>query len=198
MRLRLLTVTALLVLAAVLGACGSNDAQDRPAQAEGITGSPGAPEGQYSELGGLKYQVQLSRELNPADPEDRAYLIGLDAGTSTLRPTETWFGVFIRVQYDTKHGPARPTAREFQLSDTQGNVYRPVPLAADNVFAYRPVTLRPTQILPGGDSPAAQNTIQGSLVLFRVPYANFQNRPLVFAITDPENTQQVATQDLDV
>ena len=73
-----------------------------------------------------------------------------------------------------------------------------MPLAADNVFAYRPTTLQPTQIVPGGDSPAASGTIQGSLLLFRVKDADLQNRPLTFSITNPENTQQVAKQDLDV
>jgi hypothetical protein len=190
MRLRPLLLLALLaVLAGALGACGD---EDRTYAGEGIA------EGMYSNVGGLKYQVQISRELNPTDSEDRAYLVGLAPTARDLQPDETWFAVFLRVQYDTKSGAPRPTARDFTLEDTQRNVYRPVPLGDDNVFAYRATTLQPTQILPGGDSPAAESTIQGSLLLFRVKDADLQNRPLTFKITNPQNTQQVATQDLDV
>ena len=72
----------------------------------------------YSEVGGLKYQVQISRELNPTDSEDRAYLVGLAPTARDLKPDETWFAVFLRVQYDTKDGAPRPTARDFTLEDT--------------------------------------------------------------------------------
>ena len=106
--------------------------------------------------------------------------------------------MFLRVQYDTKDGAPRPTARDFTLEDTQRDVYRPVPLAADNVFAYRADHAPTDADRPGGDSPAASGTIQGSLLLFRVKDADLQNRPLTFNITNPENTQQVAKQDLDV
>jgi hypothetical protein len=195
MRLRpLLLLAVLAALAGALGACGNKTTQYG---FEG-EGQEALAEGMYSEVGGLKYQVQISRELNPTDAEDRAYLIGLPPTARDLKPDETWFAVFLRVQYDTKDGAPRPTARDFTLEDTQRDVYRPVPLAPDNVFAYRPTTLLPTEILPGGDTPAAEGTIQGSLLLFRVKDADLQNRPLTFKITNPENTQQVATQDLDV
>jgi hypothetical protein len=184
MRLRLLTPLTVLVLALALSACGDKEK----------TVTFGATEGAYLDAGDLRYQVQISRELNPADPEDHGYLIGADE--NTVRPTETWFGVFMRVQNTTSS--RHPAAREFELSDTQGNTWRPIPLPADNVFAYRPIDLPAQGVLPVADSPPAENTIQGSLLLFKLPYANLQNRPLVLKITDPLDPARSAAVDLDV
>jgi hypothetical protein len=184
MRLRLLTPFMVLVLALALSACGNKEK----------TVHFGATEGAYLDSGDLKYQVQISRELNPADPEDKGYLIGADQ--TTLAPSDLWFGVFMRVQ-NTTDG-THPAAREFELSDTQGNTWRPIPLPADNVFAYRPADLPAGGVLPTPDSPAAQNTIQGSLLLFKIPYANLQNRPLVLTVVDPNNPADKAEVDLDV
>jgi hypothetical protein len=184
MRLRLLTPLMALILALALSACGNKEGEVHF----------GSTEGSYLDVGGLKYQVQISRELNPADPEDRGYLIGADQ--KTVRPDEAWFGIFMRAQNES--GTPHQTAREFELSDTQGNRWRPIPLPADNVFAYRPVSLAGNAILPNPDSPAGENTIQGSLVLFKVPFANFQNRPLVLKIVDPSDPAHFAEVDLDV
>ena len=184
MRLRLLTPLMVLVLALALSACGDKEK----------TVTFGSTEGVYVDNGDLKYQVQISRELNPADPEDKGYLIGADE--KTLSPSDLWFGVFMRVQNTT--ADTHPAAREFELSDTQGNTWRPIPLPADNVFAYRPVDLPSGGVLPNTDSPAGENTIQGSLLLFKIPYANLQNRPLVLTVVDPNNPGDKATVDLDV
>jgi|SRR5919198_2511406 hypothetical protein len=184
MRLRLLTPLMALVLALALSACGNKEKEVHF----------GATEGAYLDLGGLKYQVQISRELNPADPEDHGYLIGADQ--KTVRPDEAWFAVFMRAQNFT--GQAHPAAREFELSDTQGNKWLPIPLPPQNVFAYRPVTVGANAVLPLPDSPAGENTIQGSLVLFKVPFANFANRPLVLKIVDPTDPAHSAEVDLDV
>lgn len=184
MRLRLLTPVTALVLALALGACGNKE--------EEVTF--GHTEGAYLDAGHLKYQVQISRELNPADREDRGYLIGADQ--NTLRPDEAWFGVFMRAQNVTDQ--PHVAAREFELSDTQGNKWRPIPLPPQNVFAYRPVNVPGDAVLPFPGSPPAENTIQGSLLLFKVPAANFQNRPLVLTIVDPTDPSRHAEVDLDV
>ncbi|HSD75814.1 MAG TPA: hypothetical protein VLA98_00355 [Solirubrobacteraceae bacterium] len=184
MRLRLLTPVLVLALGLALGACGNKEP----------TTEFGATEGAYLDVGDLKYQVQISRELNPDDLEDRGYLVGADQ--RTVRPEETWFAVFMRVQNssDTAH----EAARDFELSDTQGNKWRPVPLPAQNVFAYRPVNVPGQSVLPFPDSPAAENTIQGSLLLFKIPFANLANRPLVLKVVDPTDPQHSAEVDLDV
>jgi hypothetical protein len=183
MRPRLLLPVLALAVALALSACGK--------QGESRVGST---EAAYLDLEGMLYQVQISRELTPADPEDRGYLIGADE--KSVRPDESWFGVFMRVQNDGNR--PLPSARDFELHDTQGNTWRPIALPADNMYAYRSVTVPPDKVVPLPDSPAGQSTIQGSLLLFKVPYANFQNRPLVLKVFDPVNPAQSAEVDLDV
>ena len=182
-------LTSLVVLVAALGAsaCGNK-------QAETLHGST---EGSYLDLGGMKYQVQISRQLNPASVEDRAYLIGLGPQDRRLPVGQEWFAVFVRVENDGDK-PAR-AATDYEITDTVGNKYRPLSFAPVNVFAYRGGgTLQPKQILPDPDSPAGQGSIQGALLLFKIPTANLENRPLELAIRSPAAPGKTATVDLDV
>lgn len=183
MRLRLLTSVTALVVALALAGCGKAE----------VTRF-GETEAAYLDLGDMTYQVQISREMNPADREDHGFLIGADE--KSVRPNETWFGVWMRVQNETSRPHA--AAREFELSDTQGHTWRPVQLPADNAFAYRPITVPADSVAPLPDTPAAETTIQGSLLLFKVPYSNLQNRPLVLKIFDPADRSQSVEVDLDV
>jgi hypothetical protein len=187
MRLRLLSSAAVVLLALGASACGND---------EGNQLGQEVTEGLYFDVGDVNYQVQISRQLNPADVEDRDYLIGLDPVTSELDPDETWFAVFVRAQNFTDE--PQPSVRDFVLEDTQGNEYRPIPLGEDNVFAYRPVDVPPKGVLPLPSSAAAEGTIQGAMLLFRLPIANLQNRPLVLRMTNPLDTQQEARAELDV
>jgi hypothetical protein len=182
-------LTSLVVLLAALGtsACGNK-------QAETLHGST---EGSYLDLGGMKYQVQISRQLNPASTEDRYYLAGLSPQDRLLKNGEEWFAVFMRVENDGSK-PAR-AATDYVITDTQGNKYRPLGFAPTNVFAYRGGgTLQPKQILPDPDSPSGQGSIQGALLLFKIPVRNLENRPLELAIRTPAAPGKVATVDLDV
>lgn len=180
-----LLVAALLAVLA-LGACGN--------KAEEIT--QGESEGNYLDLGELKYQVQISRQLNPADREDQGYLVGIPEEERELAADETWYGIFIRVQNVTEE--PRQAAEEFEIRDTQENVFRPLELGEDNVFAYRATRLPGESTIPTLDSASAENTIQGSLLLFKIPYANLQNRPLEFEVVDPEDPETTASVALDV
>ena len=182
----LLLLAAALLAAMALGACGN--------KAEEIT--QGESEGNYLDLGQLKYQVQISRQLNPADEEDKAYLLGVQPEDRELASDETWYGIFIRVQNVT--GTTRPAAREFEIRDTQDNVLRPLELGPENVFAYRAAPVPKESTIPTLDSAGAEGTIQGSLLLFKVPYENLQNRPLEFEVVDPENPGTRAKVALDV
>ena len=58
---RLVTLLLVALAALVVGACGNKE--DKTLH--------GATEGIYIDVGGLKYQVQISRVLNPTDREDR-------------------------------------------------------------------------------------------------------------------------------
>jgi hypothetical protein len=185
MRARLLTVLLVVIAALAVGACG--DKQE-------IT-LHGDTEGTYIDVGGLKYQVQISRLLNPTDREDEGYLVDLPAG-QTLGATDQWFAIFMRVENDSDK-PAR-AATTYDIRDTQDNVYRPIEMGPKNVFAYRSAVLQPKDILPLPSSPAAESTIQGSMLLFKIPVANFQNRPLVLEIHSPTSGQPTGTVDLDV
>jgi hypothetical protein len=187
-RLRIIALSVL--AAAVLAGCGAN-AETGPG-AEAVT-----DEGQYLEVGGLKYQVQISRQLNPSDDEDRGYLIGLPSGTSTrTAPGEEWFAVFMRVQNDGDR-TGRATS-DYTITDTQGNTFRPVPLGAQNVFAYRPRTMVPGDLIPVPNSAAASDPIQGSLILFKLKTDDLQNRPLTLHIGQGSQRGQSASVELDL
>ena len=123
------------------------------------------------------------------------YFVDLPAGQQ-LAPDENWFAVFIRVENDS--GKAEPATDGYSIRDTQGNVYKPITMGPKNVFAYRPAVLQPKDILPLPSSAAAENTIQGSMLLFKIPVANFQNRPLVLGIPPPHGDGPTGSVDLDV
>jgi hypothetical protein len=183
---RLLMVLAL-AAALVAGGCGNKEKTTTEAATEGI----------YLDVGGLKYQVQISRILNPSDIEDRNYLTQLPQGTLPPTGDLAWFGVWIRVQ-NTNDGKSLPTASTFEIRDTQDNVFRPY-AQIGNAFAYQPVDkLGPQEVLPLPDAPAGSGPIQGSLLLFKLTTTSLANRPLEFRITSPTDPSNVGTVDLDV
>jgi len=169
---RPLVLLAVLLAGLALNACGN---ADKPA-------SEGDTEATYLQLGGLQYQVQISRQLNPFDVEDSSYVQGAADPTPTGRD-DTWFGVFMRV-YNATDVPHEATA-DFEIHDTQGNVYRPVPIANTNVFRYQPTMLGKSQQIPTPGSAAFNNPIRGGLLLFRLKINSFENRPLTLVITQP-------------
>jgi hypothetical protein len=183
---RLVTLLLIAVAALVLGACGNKEETTLHGDTEGI----------YIDVGDLKYQVQISRVLNATDREDTGYLIDLPADQQ-LKPDENWFAVFMRVENDSDK--AAPATDAYSIRDTQGNVYKPIAMGPTNVFAYRAAVLQPKDILPLPGSPAAENTIQGAMLLFKIPVANFQNRPLELQIPPPAGVGGgTGTVDLDV
>jgi hypothetical protein len=185
LRPRLLSpLVAVLAVAALVG-CGNKEK----------TVTEGSTEGAYLDVGGLKYQVQISRLLNPASREDRSLLVDLPAGES-LGQGDQWFAVFVRVQNET--GQSLPMAQRYQIEDTQGNVFRPITLGPKNVFAFRATALAGEQVYPLQNTAAAESTTQGSLLLFRIPNADLENRPLEFTIRSPVAPGEIGRVDLDV
>ena len=184
---RRLLMVLVLAAALVVGGCGNKEDKVTEAATEGI----------YLDVGDLKYQVQISRILNPSDVEDRNYLTQLPQGTLPPKADEAWFGVWMRVQ-NTNDTKALPTASNFEIRDTQDNVFRPYDQAG-NVFAYLPVDkLGPQEVLPNPDAPAGFGPIQGSLILFKLTNTSLANRPLEFRIISPTDPTNVGTVDLDV
>jgi len=181
---RTLLAALLALLAVALPACGNKEETITSADTEGV----------YVDAGPITYQVQISRQMNPYDVEDRAYLAGIPPARQGLQAEESYFGVFLRATNETE--TAARTAERFEIRDTQEHTFRPIPQARFNPFVYRPATLGPTKIYPDPASVAGAGTIGGSLILFRLPIQSFQNRPLEFVITSPEGAK--ATIDLDV
>jgi hypothetical protein len=183
---RSLTLLLVALAALALGACGNKHARTLHA----------ATEAEYVDVGPLKYQVQISRLLNPYSTEDRAYLIDLPAGQD-LAPTDEWFAVFMRVENPTDS--PQPVADQYEIVDTEDNRYKPIQFGPKNVFVYRAGTVGAEQVLPLSDSPAGQDSIQGAMLLFKIPVKNLENRPLELRIPAPAGTtNEVGTIDLDV
>ena len=175
----------LAVLALIASGCGDHPPQ--PIHA----GPPGA----YLALNGLEYQVQIARELNPADPSDAPYLRGIPAGQRHLERDQEWLGVFLLVQNPTNR-PAR-AANELYMKDTSNHVFRPITLGRANDYAYH------GSVVPGGgqipvlDSPASQDqSVDGALVLFKIENTTRQDVPLELVIRDT-HARAVGSLDLD-
>ncbi len=185
------TLLCALLAAGALSAAGCGGGDPGPyGNVEGET------EATYLELGGLKYQVQLSRQLNPGDVQDQAFLRGLPAvAERPLGRDEVFFAVFLRVENDSER--AHQASGEFVIEDTQERTYRPVPLGPENVFRYLPLPVPPGALLPTPDSPAWHTPIQGAELLFRIDRSSIENRPLEFVIESPVGPNHAAVS-LDV
>ncbi|HET6449621.1 MAG TPA: hypothetical protein VFG31_10990 [Conexibacter sp.] len=176
LRLPLLTTVAL-VAALTLVACGG--AKQPTTHGEG--------EGSYIQAGPLIYQVEMSRELNPANVEDVEYLQGLPADTPRLAGDEEWFGVWLRVQNATD--ATHVSASDFKIVDTTGTEYAPVALPATNVFSYQPASVESKDgqpVQPDPESGAGSGPINGSMLLFKLRTDVYANRPLELEIAPPD------------
>ncbi|HEY5342383.1 MAG TPA: hypothetical protein VIJ66_01845 [Solirubrobacteraceae bacterium] len=184
----------LLALVAVfaLSACGDSHSRVTTGTYAG-EGGAAAP---YLNVGPLSYQVQVSRELNPANAEDAAYLQGLTPAEAHLAPGEEWFAVFIQVYNNTSQ--ERQAANTFKIYDTQGSTYSPVMLDESNPFAYRGGLVPTESQLPEPGTIADDVGAQGALLLYKVQLASLENRPWELRIVDPTDASQTATAELDV
>jgi hypothetical protein len=187
---RLVTLLAALLATAGLSACGRHpDKNARVVRAE--------TEGIYLDIGKLKYQVQVSRAMNPYDTQDKDLLAGVPAAQRVLKPDETWFGVFMRVQNETSK--ALLPSDDIEIRDTQDEVFKPIPFEPSNVFAYRSnVAIGPDQVLPVPDSAAFDTPARGALILFKLKNETLDNRPLELVIEGRQLPAQTGIIDLDV
>ena len=183
MRSRLLAVLAIAASSAGLAACGEEEAPNLRAENEGA----------YIEVGELKYQVQLSRPLNPGLRADAELLSGLPESVQRLPPDTQWFGVFVRVENETDE--AHPSSQEFTIEDTQGATFEPIPV--DNLAAYRPELVPARALIPNEQTIASFGQTQGALLLFQVPVQTLENRPLELLVQSPDGGTQGSI-DLDV
>ncbi|HEX5782158.1 MAG TPA: hypothetical protein VFX80_09555 [Solirubrobacteraceae bacterium] len=184
-------VLALALTALVAAGCGHDEDAATAIQQTAET------EGLYVDVNGLKYQIQMSRYMNPNDVEDQQYLVGLPEGTPEPSEDEIYFGVWVRVE-NTSEDETRPAASIWEIHDTQENVYRPIPIDTDiNPFAFNPGDVPPKTVIPLASSAAGQGPIQGLMLLFKIRNESFQNRPLELNFRNG-GSGQVGTYDLDV
>lgn len=175
MKLRRL-VLPIIAAAAVTGlsACG-DDGPQKEAESEGT----------YVTIGNLQYQVQISRQLNPTDVEDRDYLVGVPPVQRTLKPNQNWFGIFIRVKNGDKK--SQVTATDFTLEDTVNEEYFPV--KTTSLVGYTKTTLGPGDVFPHSNETASYGPTQGKLLLFKLTNSTLDNRPLELKIQAPDGDQ---------
>jgi hypothetical protein len=192
-RLRKLPLAAIALLAVVaLGACGESHTKVSTGTYAGVGGA-NAP---YLDVGPLAYQVQISRQLNPSDTEDSAYLEGLTPAQRQLLPGQEWFAVFLEVFNRT--GRSSPAATSLTVTDTQNNAYTPIVPDQTNPFAYRAGLVQAGSQLPVPQSVPSFGPTQGALVLYKIQVASLDSRPFEFKIVDPTDPSLTASAELDV
>jgi hypothetical protein len=162
----LLAALALVSTAVALAACGSSSE------------SKEVSEGEPVKLGELQYNVVFSRFLNPNDNEDSAYLVGQPPPA----PGFSYFGVFLEVQNEDESPHTLPDS--LVITDADHTVFKAIP--SESLYAL-PFggEVEPQEQVPVLDSTPQQGPIQGSLVLFRLPAAAVENRPLILSIPGP-------------
>jgi hypothetical protein len=148
-----------------------------------------AIEGEPLELGELRYNVQITRFLNPAAVEDGEYLSGLPEPPDG----RDYLAVFMRIHNDGEE--AEPIPAELTIRTSRGQVFDP--LETDNPFALD----LDSEIPAGGQVPtidtgAASGPIKGSMLLYLVDEQATENRPLELEIPGPDG--ETGTVELDL
>jgi len=186
-----LALPALLAVLA-LSACGDSHTRVTTGTYAGESGK-NAP---YLNVGPLIYEVQLSRELNPANSEDATYLQGLTPAQRKIEPGQEWFAVFMQV-YNNSNQP-HPASTSLTISDTQENRYTPIEPNETNQFAYRAGMVAPKNQIPAPGTLADDDPAEGLVLLYKIQVVSLDNRPLELKILNPENPAESASAELDV
>ena len=90
---------AVVLAASALSACGAEE------ESEVVEGEP-------IEVGGLAYNIQITRFLNPDDTEDSEYLVGQPPAP----PGTSYLGVFMVIENETEE--PMPSAADYKVVDT--------------------------------------------------------------------------------
>jgi hypothetical protein len=172
---------AALGVAGVLAGCGAEEEEgqrvserDADSYTFQISG-----EGEPIELGGVEYNVAITRFLNPDDPEDYEYLVGQEAA----EPGMNYLGVFLTVENDGED-PAR-SSDDYKIVDTLESEYEPVD--SESPYALQAGATVPGEgQLPAPDTTAATGPIHAAMLLFYVPDNVTENRPLELEVGNPD------------
>ena len=182
-------VLLLCLLAGLLALTGCENTREKDA------GREGKPE----EIGHIEYNVYITRELNLQDVEDKGYYKGPEAP-----PGFALYGVFLTACNPNKevNAPHWLAASRFEIEDTQGNKFTPLPLPADNLWAYKARPLKQNACIPKQGTLASSGPTNGSLLIFKLPLATLENRPLDLIITSPpqgpDQTRDEGVIELDI
>ena len=175
---RAIAAAICLALIAVVAACGGEQQESHVVEGEPI------------ELGELRINVQLTRFMNPALPDDGEYLVGQPPPP----PGKDYLAVFMGIENEGDDPVRLPTAEQLEIVDTTDAVFHPI--ESESPFA-----LPLGEPVPGGgeipatDTAAASGPIQGSFVLFLLDEAAAENRPLELEI---EADGEKGTVELDI
>ena len=164
-----------------LAACGNEAHDDDEQQSENA--QLAETEGIYLELDEMKYQVQVSRQMNPLLVSDEAYFEGISELDLDLSDEEVWFGVWMRVENESEE--PKTSASGYSIVDTQENEYVPIRIDETNPFAYRSGRVEGQELYPLPDSAAGERAPNGALLLFKLSEDSLNNRPLELRIEDP-------------
>jgi hypothetical protein len=167
---RFAAICALALLAtALLSACGKQSNKPGETVREGLS----------TPLGGLRYTVFLTRQLNLANEEDKGYL----PGAKEAPPGKGLYGVFLEACNKSKKDAVASSS--FEITDTQGNTFQPTSLSPDNPFAFQGGVVPPENCEPARGSLAQQGPTSGAMLLFELPLPATENRPLELHIRGP-------------
>ena len=199
--LRIAIAALLLVaLSGVAAACGSEE------ELHVIEGEP-------LETGDVSYNVQITRFLNPDDPEDQGYLVGQER----LEPGKGYLGVFLTIENEGDEAFDVPS--EFIVTDTEGTEHEPIPSTSpyalqlpgqepdfgtltesdedlETVEDLQPLEVPADGEIPIPDTTAAEGVIGGALLLFVVEQQVTENRPLELEV--PTEDGETGIIELDI
>jgi hypothetical protein len=172
-----------LAVALAVTACGSSSKQSttETGQLSGHEVGSAENDGSYVQAGPITYQLQISRELNPYSVQDQWYVKGLPVGFPPPTADQLWYGVFLWAT--NQHHKAYHTSDNFEVVDTQGDVYRPIRLnPALNPYAWTSQLLQKGETQPGEDTLQSEGESQGGLLLFKLNSSAYADRPLTLFI----------------
>jgi hypothetical protein len=202
------------VLVALTG-CGT-EGEDKNPLREGIAAPLGGLDYNVFETRQLNPKDIGDRDyFNGPEQSEECLAKGTPA---TLTPAErpqrcptSIYGVFLQVCNHESGGTAVVPAREaalasgrdvkgnaserevtgdFEIEDSQGNKFEPLALPTTNVFGYRATPLKKGQCIPAAGSAASNTPTAGALLVFRIPVAATENRPLELTVSTGGETRR--------
>ena len=137
-------------------------------------------------VGGLHYSVNNAWVLDPGRSVDAPLAKGLPAADTKAAARQLLYAVFVGVTNDTNR--RLPMATDIALRDTRNREFAPIPVGAQNAFAYRPGVMAPRTHRPApSTAPARDLATAGMMLVFRIPQRSYNDGPLQLVVHDPSH-----------